>query len=126
MFDYSVKTGRVSVRFQAVAKPDSEEAVVIDDRYVVVLLPWALGDGGSLWMNSELGMEAVWNKNRERPVFNWQDNKANRTFATDSFLLYLHDTDDTAESPYAGAAEKYSFTGGNYQLPYLQSLTKKL
>ena len=125
IFGYDIRKGRVGVNFQAVAKPDSDEAVVVDDQYIVVLLPWELGGEGGLWMNSELGMEAVWDmKSTEKPVFKWMDNKANRTFATDSFLLYLYDTDDTAESPYAGTADKFSFQGGNYQLPYLKSLTR--
>jgi hypothetical protein len=135
---YDVRTGRIGLRFQAVLVPDTDEAVVVDDRYLVVLLPWALGDGGSLWMNSELGLDAALKLSRDpmtgevdmeqslaKPVFNWIDCGAARNFHTDSFLLYLYDSDESADSPYAGSADDFSFTGGSYQLPYLKTLTKK-
>lgn len=134
---YDVRKGRVGLRFQAVLKPDTEEAVVVDDRYIVILLPCALGSGGSLWMNSDLGVDAAlrvvrneetgevdMEKTLARPTFRWVDCGGARNFITDSFLLYLYDTDETADSPYAGTADSYKFTGGNYQLPYLKSLTK--
>ena len=135
--DYNIRRGRVGLRFQAVVEPDTEDAVVVDDRYIVVLVPWALDSGGSLWMNYELGMDAALRLSRDpdtgavdmdktlaRPTFRWIDCGGARNFITDSFLLYLYDTDETADSPYAGAAEKFKFSGGNYQLPNLKSLTK--
>ena len=136
--EYDVRKGRIGLRFQALRLPDTDEAVVIDDRYIVVLLPWALDDGGSMWMNSELGMDAVLRVTRNpetgevdmeqstaRPVFNWRENGGARSFHTDSFILYLYDTDESVDSPYAGTADDYAFTGGSNQLPHLSTLTKK-
>ena len=138
MMQYNIKTGRLELRYQACLKPDTDEAVVEKDRLILVLLPWDLGGGGSLWMNSDLGMmaelklsrnpetgEVDMEKTLEKPTFNWRDNGGARKFSTDSFLLYYYDTDDAADSPYYGQANDYKFTGGNNQLANLKTLTKK-
>jgi len=127
LMEYNIRTGRLELRFQAVLQPGSDEAIVDDDRYIVVLLPWELGpDSGGLWMNPDLGMATRWNGNRENPVFDWVDNGGAKRFATTSFLLFYYDTDETADSPYYDTAEKYSFAGngGTYQLPYLRTFRK--
>ena len=127
LMEYNIRTGRLELRYQAVLKPDSDDYIIDEDRYIVVLLPWELGpDSGGLWMNPDLGMATEWNGNRENPVFNWVENGGSRKFLTTSFLLYYYDTDDTADSPYYDSAEKYSFagSGGSYQLPYLKTFRK--
>ena len=99
--------------------------IIDEDRYIVVLLPWELGpDSGGLWMNPDLGMAAKWNGDRENPSFTWVDNGGSKRFGTTSFLLFYYDTDETADSSYYDSAESYSFTGGNYQLPYLRTFRK--
>ena len=138
MARYDVRTGRIGLRYQIALVPDTDNAIVVDDRYVVVLLPWALEDGGSLWMNPDLGVDAQLRVTRNpetgevdmeqslaKPVFTWIDNGAARSFHTDSFILYLYDTDESADDPYGGEANDYSFTGGNSQLANLSTLTKK-
>jgi len=125
LLEYNIRTGRLELRYQAVLKPGTEDPIVDADRYLVVLLPWALGpDSGGLWMNPDLGMATEWNGDRENPLFNWVDNGGARSFATTSFLLYYYDTDESADSPYYGSADKYSFTGGSSQLPYLKTFRK--
>lgn len=121
---YDIKTGRVSLSYQVVAKPDSDEAIVNDNDMIVVLCPWSVADGGSLWFNSSLGMEAVWNRDEDLPVFTWKDWGLVRSFHTDSFILYYYDPNGE-ESSYGGAAEGYSFTGGTHQLSNLTTLIKK-
>ena len=136
---YDIKTGRIGLRYQSVRKPGTNDSIIDEDHLIVVLLPWALSDGsGGLWMNSNCGMDAVLKlstnlvtgevdieKSLEKPTFVWTDAGLTRTFITTSFLLYYYDTDDTAESPYYGQADKYSFTRGNNQLAYLKQLVKK-
>ena len=127
LMEYNIRTGRLELRFQMVLKPGTDDVIIDDDQYIVVLLPWALGpDSGGLWMNSDLGMATEWNGNRENPSFKWVDNGGSRKFITTSFLLYYYDTDETAESPYYGSASKYSFAGvgGSEQLPYLNTFRK--
>ena len=121
---YDIKTGRVSLGYQAVAKPDTDEVLVNEDKdMIVVLCPWSVSDGGSLWFNSSLGMEAVWNGDEDLPVFTWKDWGLVRSFHTDSFILYYYDSN--GESSYGGGAEEYSFTGGTHQLSNLSTLIKK-
>ena len=125
LMDYNIRTGRIELRYQAVLRPGLDEVVIDNDQYIVILLPWALGpDSGGLWMNPDLGMAAKWNGDRENPSFTWVDNGGSKRFSTTSFLLYYYDTDETADSPYYDSAESYSFTGGNYQLPYLRTFRK--
>ena len=125
IMEYNIRTGRLELRYQAVLKPGTNDYIIDEDRYIVVLLPWELGpDSGGLWMNPDLGMAAKWNGDRENPSFTWVDNGGSKRFSTTSFLLYYYDTDETADSPYYDSAESYSFTGGNYQLPYLRTFRK--
>ena len=127
IMEYNIRTGRLELRYQAVLKPDTDDYIIDEDRYIVVLLPWELGpDSGGLWMNPDLGMATQWNGDRENPSFNWVENGGSRKFLTTSFLLYYYDTDDTADSPYYDSADDYSFagSGGSYQLPYLKTFRK--
>ena len=127
IMEYNIRTGRLELRYQAVLKPGTNDYIIDEDRYIVVLLPWELGpDSGGLWMNPDLGMATEWNGNRENPSFNWVENGGSRKFLTTSFLLYYYDTDDTADSPYYDSADKYSFAGngGSSQLPYLKTFRK--
>ena len=127
LMDYNIRAGRLELRYQAALQPGKSETIVVEDRFIVVLLPWALGpDSGGLWMNPDLGMATQWNGDRENPSFNWVDNGGARSFVTTSFLMYYYDTDDTADSPYYDSAEDYPFagSGGSYQLPYLKTFRK--
>lgn len=126
IFDYDIIKGRIQLKFQLVCKPDTDEVVEYDKCYVC-LLPWDLADGGSLWMNSDLGMDAVWqiSSGKEKPLFNWKDNKAIRSFATDSFILYLYNPSPTADSSYGGEASAFKFKGGNSRLANLKTMKKK-
>ena len=94
-------------------------------------------DGGYLTFSTDVGMEAAlkatygadgkidMDATLERPTFNWIDNGGSKSIKTDSFLLYLYDTDESAESPYAGAPAKTAFSDGSYQLPLLKTLVKR-
>lgn len=127
LMEYNIRTGRLELRFQEALKPGTDEIIIDEDRFIVVLLPWALGpDSGSLWMNPDLGMATEWNGDINNPSFNWVDNGGARNFATTSFLMYYYDTDDTADSSYYDSAENYVFagSGGSYQLPYLKTFRK--
>ena len=79
-----------------------------------------------MWMNSSIGMMAVWNQNKENPSFTWKNNGGGKNFDCTSFLLYYYDADDTAESPYYDQANEYKFagTGGSSQLAYLATFRK--
>jgi len=126
IFDYDLIKGRIQLKFQLVCKPDTDEVVEYNKCYVC-LLPWDVADGGSLWMNSDLGMDAVWqiSSGTEKPLFNWKDNKAIRSFATDSFILYLYNPSPTADSSYGGEATAFKFKGGNSRLANLKTMKKK-
>ena len=133
---YDIKTGRIGLRYQAARKPGTNQTIVEDDHLIVVMVPWAAS--GSLWMNYECGMDAVLKTTKDpvtgkvdreaslaKPVFNWKDAGLVRTFITTSFLMYYYETDDTADSAYAGQANQYKFTGGSNQLSSLKQLIKK-
>ena len=126
---YNVRSGRIELRYQSPRKPGTTDTFVKDDHLILVLLPWALnkatGSGG-MWMNSSIGMMAVWNQNKENPVFTWTNNGGGKNFDCTSFLLYYYDADDTAESPYYGQANEYKFAGngGSNQLAYLATFRK--
>jgi len=126
---YNVRSGRIELRYQSPRKPGTTDTFVKDDHLILVLLPWALnkatGSGG-MWMNSNIGMMAVWNMNKENPSFTWKNNGGGKNFDCTSFLLYYYDSDDTADSPYYGQAEDYKFAGngGSNQLAYLATFRK--
>ena len=137
MFNYDIKKGRLVLLAQACRKPDTDEVIWEGDgqRTYVRLCAWE--DGGYLTFSTDVGMEAAlkvvygadgkvdMNATLERPTFNWIDNGGSKSIKTDSFLLYLYDTDDSAESPYAGAPGKTFFSDGSYQLPLLKTLVKR-
>lgn len=132
MFDllmrYNIRTGRLELRYQPVRKPGTNDVITEnDDQLVVVLLPWALkGSSGGMWMNSNVGMTLVWNRDVQKPIFTWTENGYSNKFITTSFLLYYYNTDDTADSPYYDSADKYKFagSGGSYQLANLKTFRK--
>lgn len=135
---YDIKKGRLNLLAQAVRKPDTDEIIWSDEteRYYVRMCAWE--NGGYLTFSTSVGMQAslkpikdlVTNEiDREasiaQNVFNWTDNGGSKSIHTNSFILYLYDTDDAAESVYGGSANKFSFTGTNYQLPNLKTLTRR-
>lgn len=133
---YDVKSGRICLLAQACRKPDTDEIIWSDEteRYYVRMCAWE--NGSYLTFSTNVGMEAALKtvKNAEgkvdmeatlkKPTFNWVDNKGSKSIHTDSFILYLYDTDDTAESVYGGQATKFSFTNGNNRLASLKSFVK--
>ena len=135
--NYNVKKGRIELRAQYCRKPDTDDVIWSDDseRYYVRLCAWE--EGGYLTFSTDVGMEAVLKTTTRpdgsidmdatlaRPIFNWTDNGGSKSIKTNSFLLYLYDTDDSADSPYYDVADGYNFTGGNYQLPHLSTLVKR-
>ena len=136
--NYDIKTGRINLLAQACRKPDTDEIIWSDDteRYYVRMCAWE--NGGYLTFSTSVGMQtslrAIKNLvtgeiDREasikQDIFNWTDNGGSRSIHTNSFILYLYDTDDAAESVYGGSANKFSFTGTNYQLPNLKTLTRR-
>lgn len=126
---YNVRSGRIELRYQSPRKPGTTDTFVKDDHLILVLLPWSLNKAtgtGGLWMNSSVGMMAVWNKNKDNPVFTWTNNGGGKNFDCTSFLLYYYDSDDTADSPYYGQANEYKFAGngGSNQLAYLATFRK--
>lgn len=137
MFNYNIKKGRLELLAQHCRKPDTDDVIWEGEgqRTYVRLCAWE--DGGYLTFSTDVGMEAAlkatygpdgkidMDATLERPTFNWIDNGGSRSIKTDSFLLYLYDTDDSAESPYAGTPEKTFFSDGSYQLPLLKTLVKR-
>ena len=137
LFNYNIRKGRLELLAQACLKPDTDE-VVWDgegERYYVRLCAWE--NGGYLTFSTEVGMEAAlkatygpdgkidMDATLARPTFNWIDNGGSKSIKTDSFLLYNYDTDESAESPYAGPPEKVNFSNGSYQLAELKTLVKR-
>ena len=105
------------------------------ERYYVRLCAWE--NGGYLTFSTDVGMEAVLKTTKDingnidldaslvKPTFNWVDNGGSKSIKTDSFLLYLYDTDESADSPYAGQPENVFFAGGSNTLPNLRTLVKR-
>ena len=137
MATYNVGTGRLQLGYQACLKPDSDEVLVENDRYIIVLCP--TNDNGNLWFNSELGMQAVLKLSKnmitgevdlpaslERPAFNWTDMGKVRSFKTTGFILWQYDTDESSDSSYGEEAKHFRFTGGDSRLTDLKSLTKRM
>ena len=137
MATYNVGSGRLELHYQACRKPDTDEALVEDNRYVIVLCP--TDAEGGLWFNPDLGMQGVLKLNKnlitgevdlpaslERPVFNWSDLGKVRSFKTTGFVLWQYDTDDGAETSYGEEATHFRFTGGDSRLTDLKSLTKRI
>ena len=137
MANYNIKTGRIELLAQHCRKPDTDEVVWEgdDERYYVRLCAWE--NGGYLTFSTEVGMEAALKvtygpdgkMDKEatlaQPTFTWIDNGGSKSIRTNSFLLYLYDTDESAESPYAGAPAKTFFTNGSYMLAELKTLVKR-
>ena len=134
---YNIKKGRVELLAQHCRKPDTDDVVWEGEgeRYYVRLCAWE--NGGYLTFSTDVGMEAELQVTRgadgkidmdatmARPTFTWIDNGGSKSIHTDSFLLYLYDTDESADSPYAGSPSKTFFNGGSSQMASLKTLTKR-
>ncbi len=135
--NYNIRKGRIELLAQYCRKPGTDDVVWEgeDERYYVRLCAWE--NGGYLTFSTDVGMEAAlavtygpdgkidMDATLARPTFNWIDNGGSKSIKTNSFLLYLYDTDDSADSPYAGAPSKTFFTGGSYQMAELKTLVKR-
>lgn len=135
--NYNIRKGRIELLAQYCRKPDTDDVIWEGEgeRYYVRLCAWE--NGGYLTFSTDVGMEAAlkvtygpdgkidMDATLARPTFNWIDNGGSKSIKTDSFLLYLYDTDDSAESPYAGQPSKTFFTGGSYQMAELKTLVKR-
>ena len=137
MANYNIKKGRIELLAQHCRKPGTDDVVWDDDeqRLYVRLCAWE--NGGYLTFSTDVGMEAALKvtygpdgkmdkeATLSRPTFNWIDNGGSKSIKTNSFLLYDYDTDESAESPYAGPPANASFLGGGYQLAELKTLVKR-
>ena len=137
MFVYSIKKGRLEFRAQYCKAPGTNDLLWDDDeeRCYVRLCAWH--EGESLTFNTDVGMETALKTVKgadgkidmaaslARPTFNWIDNGGSRSIITNSFLLYDYDTDDTAETPYAGFPNNYTFANNSTMLAYLKTLVKR-
>lgn len=117
--EYNSAKGRLSLKSQIVGK---------NGDYDVMLCPWSLGGGGSLYVVEGVGLEFVWNMDSDKPVFTFESDGAIAGFSTDSFILW-----NTSGGKSAGAASTLGswFVWGSYQWPYIirngvsNTLTKK-
>ena len=137
VFNYNIKKGRLEFLAQYCRMPDTDDVIWDDEdeRLYVRLCAWE--NGGYLTFSTEVGMEAQlkatyrpdgkidMDATLARPTFNWIDNGGSKSIKTDSFLLYDYDTDESAESPYAGPPAKVSFSGGSYMMAELKTLVKR-
>ena len=137
MFNYNVKKGRLELRAQYCKAPDTDDVIWDDDeeRCYVRLCAWEVDK--LLTFSTEVGMETALKTAKgadgkidmeaslARPTFNWVDNGGSRSIHTNSFLLYDYDTDDSAESPFAGDPKSVSFITGSTTLEYLKTFVKK-
>ena len=155
MAEYNVRTGRIELRAQHVRVPDTDDVlwtrkysdydpetdltktVTVDkpERLYIRLCAWEVD--GYLTFSTDVGMAAQLVVKMDadgkvdmaaslaNPSFRWIDNKGSRSIATNSFLLYVYDTDESVESPYAGSPVDVSFLSGGTQMAYMQTLTKK-
>ena len=135
--NYNIRTGRIELLAQHCRKPGTDDVIWSDasERYYVRLCAWE--NGGYLTFSTDVGMEAVLKTTKDingnidldaslvKPTFNWVDNGGSKSIKTDSFLLYLYDTDESADSPYAGQPENVFFAGGSNTLPNLRTLVKR-
>ena len=155
MAEYNVRTGRIELRAQHCRVPDTddvlwtrkysgydaetglEKTITVDnpERLYIRLCAWEVN--GYLTFSTDVGMAAElvvktdvngnvdMNASLANPSFRWVDNKGSRSIACNAFLLYVYDTDESVDSPYAGSPVDASFIGGSYQMAYMQTLTKK-
>ena len=137
MASYNIKKGRIELLAQYCRKPDTDDVIWEGEgqRYYVRLCAWE--NGGYLTFSTDVGMEAALKvtygpdgkMDKEatlaRPTFNWIDNGGSKSIKTNSFLLYLYDTDDSADTPYAGAPTKTFFNDGSYMMAELKTLVKR-
>lgn len=91
-------------------------------------------DGNLLWLQaasyddglypgaSIFGMETLFNKDREHPVYDWKSNE-NDYLDIDSWCMWLTDTDGNNVGQYRSG--DYTFKGGYIMLPHMKQLIKK-
>ena len=137
MFVYNIKKGRLEFRAQYCKAPGTNDILWDDDEERCYVRLCALQAGKTLTFNTDVGMETALKTTKDadgkvdmaaslaRPTFYWIDNGGSRSMTTDSFILYDYDTDDTAESPYAGDPERYTFANGSTEIAYLKTLVKR-
>lgn len=111
---YSKSAGNLSMPTQVIA--------TVDGNYLW-LNAASFSVGGSLYPGASIiGMETLFNKDRENPVYDWEANE-NDYLAADSWCLWLTDTDGNNVGQYTDA--EYAFKGGQSVLIYVKQLIKK-
>ena len=116
VLNYNMQTGRLELKSQMIGTVDG---------YSIYFCAWALDDGGSVTWAPEAGMQLVWNKDSENPVYTFEANSytwrnaSGGKCATDSFILFAVGTTDVFYYDKAAWG-----TNGYAQWPYLESLTK--
>lgn len=84
----------------------------------IYLCAWSLQNGGSLTIDTQYGVQFVWNGDKEHPEYTFADNGAG--FGTDSFIFYMIGA-NTGLVTYP----EWLIAGTSARLPYLQKLVKK-
>ncbi len=113
VLDYNRTLGRLEWNSQKVGSTSSGNSVW--------LCAWN-AEAGSLSWNTEAGMETVWNKDEENPVFTWTTNGCEDFTGTSSFILWELDPDNKSVGWFkANGWDPYN----RYYFPVLNNLTKR-
>lgn len=81
--------------------------------------------GGSLYPGATIiGMQTLFNKDKEKPVYTWEANE-NDYLAADSWCLWQMDADGNSAGQYTDKGGAFSFADGEVLLIYVQQLIKK-
>lgn len=113
VLDYNRTLGRLEWNSQKVGSTSSGNSVW--------LCAWD-AETGSLSWNTEAGMETVWNKDDENPVFTWTTNGCEDFTGTSSFILWELDPDNKSVGWFkANGWDPYN----KYYFPILNNLTKR-
>ncbi len=113
VLDYNRTLGRLEWNSQNVGSTSSGNSVW--------LCAWD-AEAGSLSWNTEAGMETVWNKDEENPVFTWTTNGCEDFTGTTSFILWELDPDNKSVGWFkANGWDPYN----RYYFPVLNNLTKR-
>lgn len=110
---YNKSTGVLSFNSQKIGEVGGK---------TVMICAWDLAHGGYLSWDTKMGMVTQWNGDKTNPVFNFVDNKADKSFVTDSYILWTLNADGSS----AGQLTVSSwFINSNNRIPNIKSLTKQ-
>lgn len=113
VLDYNRTLGRLEWNAQRIGSTSSGNSVW--------LCAWD-AEAGYLSWNTEAGMETVWNKDVDNPVFTWVANGCEDFTGTTSFILWELDADNKSVGWFkANGWDPYN----RYYFPILNNLTKR-